>query len=253
MNISFSLEHKNLFNGKKFQMMTAVDEKTVRQQGLEILEWQIYKPPKEKNKIIVDMGANIGMASLYLSQFADTVHSIEPSRSIYECLVENTKGMNIITHNVAIHGVEGYKELISVDDNPPQGFYPNDSGGQKTKAKEVVKCITIEQFMTDNKIKHIDLLKIDVEGAEYEIFMSDAFEKMAPKIDAIVGESHFVKDTGAFPQAIPEILKLYGFKTRFIKTPLKNYTQELYYTDNKSGFTRSIGTSFYTEFIATKK
>jgi len=249
----FTLEHKALYNNKKFTMATTVDELTIKQQGLEILDWEIYKPLKDKNKVIVDMGANIGMASLYLSQFADVVHSIEPSRTIYDCLVENTKGLNIITHNMAISGLSGYNEIVSTDNNPPQTFYPSDAVGAGNKTVEVVDCITIEDFVKENKIEHIDMLKIDVEGAEYEIFMSEAFERVAPMIDVIVGESHFVKKTGSFPQAIPEILKIYGFKTKFKKTPMKNYTQDLSYTDNRTGFKRTIKASFYTEFIATKK
>ena len=56
---------------------------------------------------------------------------------------------------------------------------------------EIVHLKRIDEFMEENNIEHVDLLKIDVEGAEYGIFSSGGLEKVKDKIDYIIGEAHY--------------------------------------------------------------
>jgi hypothetical protein len=52
---------------------------------------------------------------------------------------------------------------------------------------EKITVKKLSTVMSENNIKKIDLIKIDVEGSEYEIFTSD-FNTLP--IDKIVGEYH---------------------------------------------------------------
>jgi FkbM family methyltransferase len=247
-----TLQHKNLFKGKETPLEIPILDKEFRDQILEILAYEVYKPDKKKNKVIVDIGGNLGLASLYLSQFADKVYTAEPSPKIYEALVKNVKGRNIITQNIAIAALESQRFLYSDTLSLPQTFNPNEPLPGVKITQEAVNCIPINKFLKNHNIKHVDVLKIDVEGAEFEIFMSEAFEKVAPQIDMIVGEAHFVANGSGFPQAIPDILELYGFKTEFLKTPTHNYNQFVNYENPTTGFKRSVRTKFWTNFVARK-
>lgn len=254
-----TLKHKNLFEGKTIKLEVPISDRELEDQMKEILEYEIYKPDKKKNKVIVDIGANIGLASLYLSQFADKVYAIEPSPEIYQALVKNVKGKKFVTCGYAITALPSERTLLpnssTASYSPPQTFFPNEfqpDGGEVVGESVIVPCIPINQFVEANKIDHIDVLKIDVEGSEYEIMMSEGFEKVADKIDMIVGEAHFTPNGGGFPQAIPDILKLYGFKTTFIQTPECNYKEVLKYKNSLNGFERTVIVKLWTNFVAKR-
>lgn len=66
-----------------------------------------------------------------------------------------------------------------------------------------METLTLEDFFKQNNIDHVDILKIDAESAEYEIF-KDTFKNIADKIDCIIGEDHI-------GGALEPILKGYGF------------------------------------------
>lgn len=63
--------------------------------------------------------------------------------------------------------------------------------GEPTKSIEI-KCITLKEFMQKKNIKKIDLLKMDCEGAEYEIIESLSLEDLF-KIKRIVMEVHHLE------------------------------------------------------------
>ncbi len=64
--------------------------------------------------------------------------------------------------------------------------------------------------MEEEKIDHVNLLKMDIEGIEFELFGSESFAKIAPKIDTIVGEIHSY--SGRNPMQLVDALKTNGFE-----------------------------------------
>ena len=169
------------------------DEEAIKTVFGEIFGSEIYRKGLEyllgiEKPIVVDCGAHVGVASLYFST-ADkcTIYALEPGKDSYEALLENIKGKdNIKPLNVALRSLKGESD-----------FRANTKGGVggnfyqiKGMEIETVKHITIKDFMEEQKVDHIDLLKVDVEGSEYEIFLSQAFKDVENKIDMIVCESH---------------------------------------------------------------
>jgi hypothetical protein len=65
-------------------------------------------------------------------------------------------------------------------------------------------------LMTEYKIKHIDLLNLDVEGAEMGIFASSEFSEVAPHIDTVVVEYH--SWTNISPNILVASLRDRGYK-----------------------------------------
>jgi len=121
--------------------------------------------------IIIDIGSNIGVFSLYASKLAKEgeIYSYEPFNTHYSRLNENIKinnCKNIHAFNLAVCDKKGKRDL----------FISNQSSGmhsiifkKNSKEKMSINCTTLKDIFKENKIKQCDLLKIDCEGAEYDI------------------------------------------------------------------------------------
>ena len=206
--------HPKIENDKKISYLVPADathEKVITDQISEIFISQQYEKGKvKKDMVVMDVGANIGLASLYFKDWAKTIYALEPNPRNYECLVENTKAYpHIKTFNVGLAAKTATEELRSGEPYPIA-----ESLFGEGPVKTSVNLVSIEQFMNEQKIEHVDLLKMDTEGAEYIIFPSEGFSKMAPKIDYIIGEAHYCAKL--VPDYIPAILKDCGFETEFL-------------------------------------
>lgn len=147
-----------------------------------------YKIPFETNpRLIVDAGANIGLASLY---FADKfpqakIMAIELELSNYELLVRNCRGMTNVT---PLHAAVWSREASLRIANPGAekwGFTVESC----TNGAAGVKALTIPQILAQSGHETIDILKLDIEGAELELF-SDGCEEWLPRVKMIIIELH---------------------------------------------------------------
>lgn len=123
-------------------------------------------------KIIVDAGANIGLASV---QFAmkypeATIYSIEPEDENFEMLKKNTETYsNIKPIQAALMNYDGSGTVLDIG----EGDLAYQIGTDMAEGIQSVKCVSITSLCEKNSISQIDLLKIDIEGAEKEIFSGD--------------------------------------------------------------------------------
>ena len=234
------------------EMLFCAAEEETTDQLTEIFKEQHYKKGLiKKNMVIVDIGANIGMSALYFQDYAKMIYAIEPSPFCYHCLVENTKDFtNIKTFNFGI-SYHNDKSFLTggTEDSPPQSLYRE----YASKFVTPILLKSFEDFIKENNIEHIDLLKIDCEGAEYEIFLDKSFQRIAPKIDYIIGEAHNLPSL--WPELLPDILKVSGFKVTFM--PFKNMNYQIYFTNRFTGEKTNIvhwqKTIFFAEKIQKKK
>jgi FkbM family methyltransferase len=241
---------QTICDGKPYEYVYPDDlERDLKIQIPEIFEKEMYKlGRRKKDAIYVDIGANIGNASRYFYPYAKKIYSIEPSNEPYQALVENTKNLpNIETFNMAIGHIDGYDYLYSSETSSiPQTFFGG--SGAIDAQKAMVK--TMSTLFKENNISHVDVMKIDVEGAEYLILPSLGFAEVADKIDFIIGESHYAEN-GGFPQIIPLILNDYGFKTTFLDDR-PNYTRTFTYNNNATNVSKSWMYPECTMFIAER-
>ncbi len=208
-----------LFNNgapKKLYFPFTVEEAQL--QFKEIFVTELYKKARiKKDMVIVDVGASIGLTSLYLRPYAKKIYAIEPCKEVYEALVENTKEDDIKCFDFGIGGLTREAILYGYYDSPASSIRKLDD----ITSEEKIHLITLKDFMEQEDIEHIDLLKIDCEGAEYEIFA--LLGNVADKIDYIIGEAHY--QPPYVPGYIPLMLKEYGFETEFL--PFDNIYQDL--------------------------
>jgi FkbM family methyltransferase len=157
----------------------------------EIYIKQVYRPflIGKKDLTIVDWGGNIGLTSYYFKDYARKVYCVEPSQEhadIIRHLLAYNKIDNITLCQYAIAGKNG-KTRFYHPENVTMYSMENVMGAKDYEEVETVDPAT---FMKREKIDHIDLLKLDVEGSEGEVIASEGFKKIAPNIDVICGEWH---------------------------------------------------------------
>lgn len=125
-------------------------------------------------RTVVDAGANCGMTSVfYANRFPDaTVVAVEPEASNYEALVRNTRVYpNIIPIHAALWNEDGHVEVFG-------GWGPRWTNWGKWGFRvrkgdgnhNACRALTLTTLMREVGIESVDILKVDVEGAEREIF-----------------------------------------------------------------------------------
>jgi len=124
----------------------------------------------KKGGLVVDIGANFGLFSRYcLERGAGKVLAVEANSDVFTHLQKNIKQEEGRVLHKAVHNFNGKIEFHESQNSLVSGLYENRNdidihGEIKTK---IVECLTLDSLLKDEE--EIDLLKIDVEGAEYEI------------------------------------------------------------------------------------
>lgn len=206
---TFHRPHIN--NGEKIEIYTPSPQEQFEDQFSEILEQEHYQKGRiKKDMTIIDCGANVGLASIYFKDWAKVIYALEPNSQNFSALVMNTKQFeNIKPFHTGLAAITSIENLRGNDGNLiGESLFGN---GEIT---EQVKMYSLEDFMNENEINHVDLLKMDAEGAEYVVFPSMSFERVAPKIDYIVGEAHYFN--ALRPEYIPLILADVGYDMQFL-------------------------------------
>lgn len=166
---------------------------------------------KDRNDLtIIDVGGNIGLTSYYFSKFAKQVYTLEPSKEHFECLLKMldfNQIKNVKPLNVALYMKDGEFELGHNDNRTT--FSLHLATKQESLPSEIVPAITLTTLFKNEKIEHVDFMKLDVEGSEYEILGHSSFAEVAPKIDALLIEAH--SWAGRHPNQLRESLKNRGF------------------------------------------
>jgi FkbM family methyltransferase len=136
-----------------------------------IFQTKCYDPsiPDFKPNTIVDAGAHIGMASIRfaLKYPAARIIAIEPEPSNFAALIRNTAPYQTITPiQAALWREDGEVSLGASTAHPKGAFQIVEHGQQRARA------ITMATVMREAGVDSIDLLKVDIEGAEIEVFES---------------------------------------------------------------------------------
>lgn len=129
----------------------------------------------DENSLVFDVGGYKGQgASDLFSMYLPTIYIFEPRAEYAESIEKRFKKNNKI--NVFDFGLSNKKS----DDY----IYVNDDGSTlflKNKQKEKIKLESISDFIKKNNIKKIDLLKLNIEGGEYEV-LDDLIDSKLLKI-----------------------------------------------------------------------
>ncbi len=130
----------------------------------EIFELTLFAKYFADAHVIVDVGANIGNHTLFFAHATNAkIHSFEPFPTSYQYLNKNISEnmLGVDVYNMAL-GAESGELLMALDDKSNMG-----RAKITNKGDQVVR---VESFDSQD-IKHVDFIKIDVEGFEDNVFL----------------------------------------------------------------------------------
>lgn len=145
---------------------------------------------QKKDMTIIDVGANIGVVTQHMRNYAKKVYSLEPSPEHFNALKSNKEFNNwdnVEVFNVALADTDGAMTMHSFSSNRTCNSLTNDYG----QDSYMVNTTRFDTFMKDNNVDEVDFVKFDVEGAEDMILRSEGFKNIATKIKAIEVEFHY--------------------------------------------------------------
>ena len=193
----------------------------------------------KKDDTVIDIGANTGIFSLFAAHNAPAgkIIAIEPT-SIIECLELSIKENNLSNIEVikAAIGKDGEKlelttfplfNILNHQKNVQQPWFTRlivfiniilfyrHLLKYSEQENEIVSCISLDKIIEKMNIAKIDFLKIDCEGAEYDLFRTLSDNSFS-KIEKIILEFHHFRKDHHYNELV-EILELKGFKVQVIK------------------------------------
>lgn len=163
-------------------------------------------------KNVIDMGANVGLWTKYiLSKGAEKVYSFEPNKRALKDLKKAFSDDERVTiFDQAIYRENTELEFFAGNNSTTSSLYDqiNDGGGFTYN----VKAITLDEAIKLTGEESIDLVKMDIEGAEFDVIQSiskDTFKKI--KSFMIECHDYLFKEEKYKPSSIEEILKGEGY------------------------------------------
>ena len=159
---------------------------------LEIFAGEPYKEFFENTdmhkKIVLDIGAAFGdTAILFLLAGAERVFAVEAFPEYWKLALKNIQTNGFESRcEVLLSAVGGRSGVLKIDKNLEEMF---GIGIQENEIGEEVPIITIEQIVKQKNIKDA-ILKLDVEGYEYEIIFNTPIEILRNFSDMVI-EYHY--------------------------------------------------------------
>lgn len=141
-------------------------------------------------KMIVDCGANIGLSTLYFRrQFPNSfIISIEPELSNFKLLLKNASNYDKIDClHAAVWNKNGKVNII--DNGGGVASFITKQVGEHDNIVGQIDSFTIKEVMSKFNVPFIDLVKMDIEGSEFELF-DHKTEEWTNKIDMLAIELH---------------------------------------------------------------
>src|SRR3990172_6059099 len=168
--------------------------------------------------VVIDIGAHVGVIAVYLAKtYGVTVYAFEPIWDNYSRLIHNVYNNNlsdwVYSVNKAVTG-DGRKVMLNINPTANSGGaseYTSDDGQTETRESK-----TLADIFGDSELDRCRLLKIDSEGAEYDILLNTPADLLS-RIDYIRGEFHTnkrLKAAGHKPAALRKWLRGFGVKVQ---------------------------------------
>lgn len=200
-----NIEEVVLRNGTRYRVRTGSNDKDAIREVYLLNSYQIEEGDIADDATVIDIGAHIGVFSVFAAKRGGNVavYAFDPDPANYALLLDNVE-MNksigkVHTFRMAVSGRKGKRRLVrSRASLARHSLFDNRYLNQgETQDIIEVECTTLYDIFAENSIERCDVLKLDCEGAEYEILLNtdDSVLSRIRKItleyhDGVVDQNH---------------------------------------------------------------
>jgi methyltransferase, FkbM family len=191
---------------------------------------QLVKP----DWVCMDIGANIGYFTILMARQCKHVYAFEPEPSNFEMLKQNValSDIDVTIYREAVGNKNGTMPLyLSDSNNGMHRLYKSKWCNERTDT--YVYCTQLDEY----KFSKINLIKMDIEGAEYGALIG-MVELLIKDHPIIIMEFHpmSIIEYGVDPEKVYEFLNKLGYRISLIPNnePL-TYTELYMLTNDESG------------------
>lgn len=217
-----------------------IGKKLILLRSFEKNETEAFRRMVKNGDICVDVGGNVGYYSLNLARFSGPtgkVYVFEPIRRnalVISLALELNDFENVEVLQSAVSNTAGTVSLSIPSVDGAYAYINNGSEKLNGDREQVARCVTLDDFLSDHGEGRVDVMKIDVEGAEGLVLaggcklLEDGSRK--PRVIMIEMVSDFL---GRFGSNIPDIvdyLQACGYQPFYAKNgrELTPYRREDY-------------------------
>jgi len=195
----------------------------------DLIDWYIYFGFKEASRQslyslvkngenIIDVGANVGDVSLHLANMvgpSGNVFSFEPDPINYRRMKKNlslNEFSNITLNRLGLGNKSGNYRIYNVDERNQGMNRILDSSNKYEKSSEI-RVITLDEYVEENCIDRVDLIKIDVEGFEFKVLNGSVrtIDAFCPKLFIELDDQNLI-DQGSSAKILVQLLQRKGYQ-----------------------------------------
>jgi FkbM family methyltransferase len=204
----------------------------------EFEEMQFIHSYLKKDNVFIDVGANIGAVTLVAADkiARGRIYAFEPTPAIADKCTTNIRlnklEKRVTCFTTAVSNKNGTLQFAIEPDSEVNHIATNDQ--RRGSSVITVETITLDTFAAEHNIDHIQMLKVDVEGAELSVFQGATRLLHEQRIDVIVFEVNAkMSQFGSAPAKLFSYLKkckyklfTFGQDGQLVKFKENDYIQE---------------------------
>ncbi len=177
----------------------------------------LLKKILQSDDVVIDIGANVGWYTVLISKIVSRGHcfAVEPVPMMFQRAQENCRinGLtgNVTLSNLALGEKDGSVELYTFK-NLPHGYSSLSSQGRSEYTVSHAEMITLDHYLERERIGKLDLIKIDVEGAELSVLhgASGLLSRQEPPMWIMEMNKETAASFGHAPQELLAHLQSFG-------------------------------------------
>ena len=140
-------------------------------------------------RVIIDAGAYVGFSSIYFAELYPHafIYALEPDENNFQALQRNTRHYpNIKAIQAAVWNEDSFLEVENED---PDQWRSIDQLTARARIQKI-PTVSIQSLMQQYRLQRIDILKLDIEGAETQVFAAPSCHAWLPRVRMLVLELH---------------------------------------------------------------
>ncbi len=183
----------------------------------DIFERNVYgrRFPFNHRNIILDLGAHQGYFALFAAYHSlpgSRIICVEPDEQNFFILQRNMKfvqSKEVVLINKALASTNGTR-LLFKGNSQNHSLFPVGQNPLSTNTAVSAETIMLDQLLAEQGLEQVDFLKMDIEGAEYEVLLNTA-AGVLKKIAVICLEFHDLRSAGYSGEQLRSHLLNNGF------------------------------------------